>query len=987
MFVVPSKTAHLLQHVVVWINCELRDSGVTTLICGLLDRILIVSPNARVYLVGRMPEVDDHEVRLLTPNVTKSLWNQFIIFFPVPLTAHHTSETPTQLFILQSLSPSGLLVPSRLPPEYQLSRVLYIPMPIYSIHPHKGPRLALGSDSLARAKADMFGRISNRVASTRNEYHIVIEPLVRDRVCASFEFCLHVRAALVIDPFKSVDDAIRDLERFVKMREKINAPYGMVLWFLENGALYDERNRSFSGSVRSYVLQELRPLIRRGLVGRTESGVVVHCFDEFGRVPPTNFDCYYGQALGHAAVVSLSHCPKDVDTMVLELHCPGLDLSDTDWKLSAYVPRFTLAPESHTLPGSRVPNKTSSSMVRHRMAAVSGFLEENVEDLNVWYLRELFRNAGPLQYSGHWISPPMCLKFGALHDPNFTVPPPAIIPDLPDDLTRASSPYSPVNLSPLECSRLRTRIDLPAALRAEILEARVSGLAASLWPGKDTYLKNNFPLQASETSYPHLLRLTPVCQHESGPSTQHQTRPLKIGLLIASGITTAINNIACGLRKRCKRHSSTLLAFRSVSELIAREANIFHKYFDDLYLNRASVGWRTTPLRYKPDPSLLDPNVAADCAQACADLVLDGLVVCGGRLAVSGCALLTEVCLQRQIKTCILCLPCNHDNDIDSPLVETCVGWDTTMASICADLARQSYSDGTWLISTIGFTNHPSLWTRASGPSTVEAGLRCHADFIVIPEIYEEQDTRDLTRRGFATKIDALVADLVAVLCDCPESRDALVCVPADAIDRISHVKIHQLLHDIDALPKAARREYQQWPKEVQDLVETYDGLESDLVAYILVAWVISSGRSQDKRIRVLEHSVYPEYSLPSKFDCELAFAYGVLSHMLTECRLSGYLLSFRNLIRGVDFWFPTAIPLMAMLDAPGFVSDPLSKSILPPPIFASDSHSKNVSPIMQFVSDPLSRNTSPIMRFPRLDLRGPLLFAYLRHRSLVSTW
>eukprot|EP01053_Blabericola_migrator_P004210 Blabericola_migrator_1__4209@NODE_2290_length_2992_cov_83_159316_g1438_i0_p1_GENE_NODE_2290_length_2992_cov_83_159316_g1438_i0NODE_2290_length_2992_cov_83_159316_g1438_i0_p1_ORF_typecomplete_len928_score87_72PFK/PF00365_20/24PFK/PF00365_20/5_1e20_NODE_2290_length_2992_cov_83_159316_g1438_i0532836 len=841
-FVMPGKTARMIKEVMIWVSCELRSPGISTAICALYERIILIAPNARVQLAAAIPALDNLPVRDLNIDVIQTMWNQYMRFLPVDCDIVGQDRHITHLFVFRPLHAAGYLEPVVPPPEIPSGcKMLFIPVPNYSALAQKTIRFALGSDSLARAKADQVGRLSNRIDTCRKEYHIVLEPLVRDRVCATAELIKQIRATLIIDPLRRYEEALSDLARFVKMREMIGAPYGLILWCVETGMVFGNDRKlpitteSPTEDVeerrqRIYMEKVLRPGIIETLKDKTFSKICVHCFPSHCRVMPTNFDCYYGQALGHSAAVCMSLRPRGEDSLVMELSCPGTDPSDPGWKLSAYVPRTGYHP--FRLSGSRphVTRALISRSARHRVLTFNAFLETIRADLNVWYLKDLLRNAGPIQYPDTTVELPAFLRCGAPFDTNLSVAPSVSIAELPEEWTRASSPYSPANLSPLEFRRLRTPSEVPSALRGDRLEARAAMVVS---PSDDQIIQTFFPLQAQETSYPQILRLRPA----TFSSVPVIIAPMKVGVLIAGELGAGINNVVCGLQRWCKRYNSTLLAFPTVCDLVNRESIVFHKFFEVLYNNRTGAGWRRIPARDGSLPQemqrldasqdaalLLNPSVVTAAAFSCQDLELDGLVVCGSRLGLSGAARLTEACLERGIRTAIVCVPCSYENDIESPFLECCLGWDTVVASNCTDISLQSLGDGTWLFATMTATSWSPSNPGTCGTTTMEVGLRCHADFIIIPEIYEEQNLQDLARRGFKTRIDALIADLASVMRDTPEPRDGLICVPADTIDRVSNIKVADLLRrgTLTLSSTAALAEWELWPPQVKQRVTNY---------------------------------------------------------------------------------------------------------------------------------------------------------------------
>lgn len=175
--------------------------------------------------------------------------------------------------------------------------------------------------------------------------------------------------------------------------------------------------------------------------------------------------------------------------------------------------------------------------------------------------------------------------------------------------------------------------------------------------------------------------------------------------------------------------------------------------------------------------SLRSPEELAGAKTACATHNLHGLVLIGASHTLTDAAYLTEYFLANAVSTCVVGVPVTIDGNIDHPMFETSVGFDTA-SRLYAQLIGNIMTDAA---SSTKYWYFIRLMGRDPSHLVLETALQTHPNVLIISE--ENKGKGDSMQ------------DIVRYIADCVEERYragknfGTVLIPEGLLSHLSHYK------------------------------------------------------------------------------------------------------------------------------------------------------------------------------------------------------
>eukprot|EP01053_Blabericola_migrator_P005490 Blabericola_migrator_1__5489@NODE_27_length_20109_cov_273_259006_g24_i0_p2_GENE_NODE_27_length_20109_cov_273_259006_g24_i0NODE_27_length_20109_cov_273_259006_g24_i0_p2_ORF_typecomplete_len1209_score226_82PFK/PF00365_20/5_4e78PFK/PF00365_20/6_4e55LYTB/PF02401_18/0_11UBM/PF14377_6/0_4Sulfatase/PF00884_23/1_2_NODE_27_length_20109_cov_273_259006_g24_i08124438 len=824
---------------------------------------------------------------------------------------------------------------------------------------------SFGFDTATKVYSELIGNLCVDVATSQDRYHFV-RLMGRSASNIALECALQTRANLtfigeeVEAKKRSLMSLITEICDMIQRRYDeqqrsygvILIPEGLIEFIPEVGALISEINEiladgefdkaklsanslkvfeEFPEDIRHELLLErdshgnvqvakiateklLILMVQTELTRRDFKGPFcpnAHYFGYEGRCPmPSNFDAKYCYALGHAAGSLIDNGLTGY--MAVMRH---LDRAVEHWK-PAGCP-VTIMMNIERRKGQDVP------VIKKYLVDLKGSLFRVFTEVREeWKYRDLYRSPGPIQFSG------VCADIVT-----YSLKPPTnvdLLPEVPP--SHCNFAKSEAAMSLLQRERLRFRP--PVAPVLQDVAARAS--AAKKVPYQDVqqerYIRRAYPL----TCDLHSMRAYAVEPSGSHPPAVSDLEGPVVGVVQIGQAVPGVTNVVCGLYERLQLVGGRLVGFKGIRGLLENDCIRIEREHVDLYINSGGCELlgRTPSVR-----SLLRTDEGINkAARTCRALNLSGLVIIGGKFSLTDGALLSEFFLAQNLRTRVVCVPANQENNVRHPLLEMAIGFDSASKAYAALVGNME----TDAASARKYWYFVRVMGNVTSHSVLEVALQTHPNVVVISEKYVEENLQ----------MHELVRDMANTIVTRAEKGEnyGVAIIPEGLLTSLPQMRA--LLGEIDDVwaaqdPEQRRaftekllknedcEELSPWCLSLakslpmffkeQLIKETPSGrLEvSELaIEQLLAVWVKRELEDRKKAGR-FKGSFNPvctylgfqcRSTMPSNFDCSLGLAHGFLAGILIESGLTGMLTSVRGLCGRPQSWRMSAIPLQALM-------------------------------------------------------------------------
>ncbi|KAH0474251.1 MAG: uncharacterized protein KVP18_004812 [Porospora cf. gigantea A] len=642
--------------------------------------------------------------------------------------------------------------------------------------------------------------------------------------------------------------------------------------------------------------------------------VMPHYFGYEGRCAmPSNFDASYCTALGYTAGCLVENACNGYMTVVR-----NLEQHYSVWQ-PAGVPFYKIMEMRCGTDGETFP------AVTRQLVDLDGSLFAVFKSCREqWKLQDCYRVPGPVQFEG------VCAEVS-----DYTV----CVPCRDDLLWRAMDkklnvgravvPKRPGALSFLQRKRLGFQPTLPRILQSK---------SVSLHQSFQSLPRDPYTHRQTLLFYKHICKDNKFFAHEVRDAMGGPTiRALTVGVIFLSRQSPGIMNVLWGLHERTKRFGGKTYGFYGMQGLL--QGNYLHIIDDDLEVFYNQGGCEL--LGRSSTHSLLHAANQARALETCKRLQLDGLVVVGSNLAVTEATLLAEFFLANGCQTKVVAVPATGSNNLAHELIETNIGFDTS-SKVYASLIGNVLTDAA---SMPKYWHFIRLMGRAPSYEVLECALQTHPNFVIIAEEY-----------GASQKT---LADVVSDIADCVCLRSEMgknfgtVIIPDGLLSHLPNMKMlmAEIARLVEEAPTNEMLSIQHELLEIQEgsrwltMLSPWNlALFKSLPRFIRKEMVqVDNGEMRFTRIEtevLLSQMVRKELerrakrgefngkfaavnhffgyqgrsSLPSNFDCNLAYAYGHLAAICVESGLTAMCCTIRGLVGPTADWKAFVIPMNCML-------------------------------------------------------------------------
>lgn len=677
--------------------------------------------------------------------------------------------------------------------------------------------------------------------------------------------------------------------------------------------------------------------LQRRDVWTTDMICMPHYFGYEGRCAmPSNFDANYCYSLGHTAGCLIEHEKNGYVSVTRHL-----DQHPTLWTPAAI-------PFTRIMHIKMNSDKTTFPAVTRQLVDLKGQLFKvfcQVRDC--WKLLDYYRCPGPIQFEGpvadianYTVALPTKEKLlgGIVFSEQSS--------DNGEDAQRCRKLGS---LSHLQKQRLQDRPDLPALCQ----DVHARAVAASQYLPKDPFTQRQIL-----SYYPYLcngnqFNLQEVIQDRN---TAPVHPGLRVAVVLLSRQSPGVTNVLWGVHERLKLVGGRCFGFYGSDGLLSGR---YLEITDDnleLHLNQGGMEL----LGRATVHSLLAPENQEKARITCEKLYLNGLVIVGSSLAMTEATLTAEYFLTRGCRTAVVGVPATGSNNLAHELIETNIGFDTS-SKLYASLIGNVLTDAA---SMPKYWHFVRLMGRQPSNEVLECALQTHPNVVIIAEEY-----------GAANKT---LCDVVMDIADVVVKRAHMgknfgsVLIPDGLLSHLPNM--NALMNELASLVREAERsgrlkELQQQLENIEEYGYNYspsrvgvtpvDDFTTNWTSCI-TPWSMALFKSLPKFIRkeltqvdmgemrftlietelLLSQMVQQELerrkkqgnfngkfsavchffgyqgrsAMPSRFDAQLAFAYGHLAAICVESGLTGYCCTIRGLCGDKKDWKLGAVPLNSML-------------------------------------------------------------------------
>ncbi|CAD5167432.1 unnamed protein product [Musa acuminata subsp. malaccensis] len=481
----------------------------------------------------------------------------------------------------------------------------------------------------------------------------------------------------------------------------------------------------------------------------------------------------------------------------------------------------------------------------------------------------------------------------------------------------------PRDLSGLQKQRALYQPELPLCLQGTTVRVEFGDTTIAADPADDHAIRQAFP-HTSGQPLAHFLRAT-----ANVPDAQiiEEHPAIRVGIVFCGRQSPGGHNVIWGLYNAIKSHNpeSTLFGFVGGTEgLFARR---ILKITDDILSTYKNQGGYDLLGRTKDQIRTSEQVNAA--MSACQELNLTGLVIIGGVTSHTDAAQLAETFVESKCQTKVVGVPVTLNGDLKNQIVETDVGFDTIckvnsqlISNVCTDaLSAEKYY---YFIRLMG---------RKASHVALECTLQSHPNMVILAE---DVAVSKLT-----------IFDITKQICDAVQARaekdkyHGVILIPEGLVESIP--ELYALLQEIHGLHRQGVS-VETIPSQLSPWASALFEFLPPFMRKQLVLHPESDDSAQLSQIeteRLLAHLVETEMnrrlkegtyigkkfngichffgyqargSLPSKFDCDYAYALGHVCYHILAAGLNGYMATITNLKNPVNKWRCGAAPIPAMM-------------------------------------------------------------------------
>ncbi|CAL9778756.1 unnamed protein product [Musa acuminata subsp. burmannicoides] len=513
----------------------------------------------------------------------------------------------------------------------------------------------------------------------------------------------------------------------------------------------------------------------------------------------------------------------------------------------------------------------------------------------------------------------------------------------------------PRDLSGLQKQRALYQPELPLCLQGTTVRVEFGDTTIAADPADDHAIRQAFP-HTSGQPLAHFLRAT---ANVPDAQTIEEHPAIRVGIVFCGRQSPGGHNVIWGLYNAIKSHNpeSTLFGFVGGTEGLF--AMRILKITDDILSTYKNQGGYDLLGRTKDQIRTSEQVNAA--MSACQELNLTGLVIIGGVTSHTDAAQLAETFVESKCQTKVVGVPVTLNGDLKNQFVETDVGFDTIckvnsqlISNVCTDALsaeklviyfliqcgyHQSYMSSSagfmfcHLRLTLQYYYFIRLMGRKASHVALECTLQSHPNMVILGE---DVAVSKLT-----------IFDITKQICDAVQARaekdkyHGVILIPEGLVESIP--ELYALLQEIhglhrqgvsvetipsqlspwasalfEFLPPFMRKQLLLHP-ESDDSAQLSQIETERLLAHLVETEMnrrLKEGTYIGKKFNAICHffGYQARGSLPSKFDCDYAYALGHVCYHILAAGLNGYMATITNLKNPVNKWRCGAAPIPAMM-------------------------------------------------------------------------
>lgn len=543
-----------------------------------------------------------------------------------------------------------------------------------------------------------------------------------------------------------------------------------------------------------------------------------------------------------------------------------------------------------------------------------------------WTLQDYYRGPGPLQFN---LPPevsqqvPLTLRY-ELMKPGDVDPDPHVKPDLAelqfkkvpisDTKVHLFRPTPSVNLSTLEAMRLGYKTDVPSILKAKNLAVSPLGASQCVRRKDASIMSSAFP----NTYGQPLLELEERADAASKP-------PVNVGVVFCGRQSPGGHNIISGLYDAVSGFGGSLLGFVAGTKgLLAGQTVTITEELLATCRNTGGfdlLGRTVDKIDAKADASAI--------AAVCAKLNLSALVLVGGVRTQTDASNLAEAFAAMDKAPAVIGVPTGIDGAIHGNGVEVSVGFD----SACHMYAQLVGNTGTDAASARKYYHFLRVMGTSPSQIALEVALRTKPNATLFAEevAHRRQSLQDIVAElaDVVVKRSQAGKDFGIILV--PEGIAAAIPELAALIDELTALQKEGKTEDIEKhLTPWSHAVYVTLPDFIREslLLERQSDNRiqlSQIESERLLAELVENELSVRKKAGTYKGKFSPvcsflgyqaRGSLPSNFDCDLAYTLGMVAAHLGRNGCNGYLAIATGLKNPTNEWRVGGMPIIALMTA-----------------------------------------------------------------------
>lgn len=650
---------------------------------------------------------------------------------------------------------------------------------------------------------------------------------------------------------------------------------------------------------------------------------------------PTLFDATYCYALGHTAGVLLTYKLTGYMAVVQKLHLPP-----QEWVAAGCPLQWMMTIEKRH--GELVP------VIKKYLVEVNKPLFGLFTSVReAWKWGDFYRHPGPIQYEN---SPNLTL--------NYTIVPPKYEDLLPSTKENISAQCNALKtfsgLSPLAKQRVVATISVPPILTNPKTKAIRNLCDTSQNTCDNRMIFEAFPIQSQQHGMCHYEVVASAKDTEEVEEVKSLIGPLRVGVVHIGNPVTGTSNVLHGLFQRLQLIQQTSTTCNVVSpcesfSLIGFKGSyglVNQVYVElaqnDLALFQNYAGFETLGVSVEYDSCLHEAKQLEEVLKTCLNLKLTGLVFIGDHTAITSAAIIAEYLLEHQCSTSVVAVPASYENSLLQTGIEACVGYNSACkcySSIVGNILTDAASAKKyWYI--VRLMDHTTSF------SVVDVAFETHLNLCIVGEKYSSKP------QSFASIIEDITD---AVVYRAEQKKNFGVLLFSDALfNQIP--ELAQLISDVNLFLKELTVEQFTQIKTYfkskygsnilnfsetsffskssiqllsyfplffhEELISNKKVIISELSIELLISSLVENELLKRKNMNRYTGTFTPisyivghqaTVPMPSEFDCHVGLAYGYLSCIAIESRLTGYVCSISNIRSLPSSWKMSLIPFLRL--------------------------------------------------------------------------